>query len=126
MKKNIIILYIEWHYKDKFLSFWDAWKNLLRFGAEYFSIPFLLKTLFSYWKNYHDYYRKFDFKHNFSVFTFNIISRLIGAFVRFWVILAGIVSEIFIFVGGAVFLFLWLILPFALMFLLIFSFKILI
>lgn len=126
MKKNVAILYLDWHYRDKFLALWDAWKNLLKFGLEYFSIPFLLKTLFSYWKNYHDYYRKFDFKYNFSVFTFNTVSRLIGAFVRFWVIVVGIISEIFIFIGGAIFLFIWLFLPFLPLVLIIFSLKILI
>lgn len=113
MKKNGIYIFLNWYYLERIKKILKAWKNLLRFNIEFFSIPLLAKTFFSYWRNYReDYGRGFDIKRYFSVFTFNAISRIIGAFVRGIIISIGCLAEFLIFLGGLFFILIWLFLPF--------------
>lgn len=80
-------------------------------------MSFLSRTLFSYWRQYHySYGRGFDFQRYFQAFSFNMISRILGAISRLLLLLIGVVVEVLIFVGGLLVLFLWLILPFLLLF----------
>lgn len=115
MKRNRIYLFLKWYYLKRVKKILRAWRNLLKFNIQYFSIPLLIKTLFSYWRNYHeDYGRGFDIKRYFSAFTFNAISRVLGAFIRSVIILIGCFVEFLIFLGGLIFLVVWLFLPFLL------------
>ncbi len=97
---------------DKIRDIVRNWKNLLRFNEEYFSIFFLLRTFFSYWRNYHENYSKgLNIKQYFAAFTFNIVSRLLGSFARFWIILVGVIFEGLLFIGGLIFILSWVFLP---------------
>lgn len=112
-KQNIVFLKITWLYFDVPRNILKVWKNFLLYNLEYFSIPLLLKTLFSHWRRYgYSYPRGFDIKGYLEVFTSNLISRILGAIMRTILIIVGVVAEIFIvFLGIAVFLG-WLALPF--------------
>lgn len=127
MEKKRIYLFLKWYYLKRVKKILKAWKNLLRFNIEYFSIPLLCKTLFSYWRMYReDYGRGFDIKKYFSAFTFNTISRLLGAFIRSVIIVIGCLLEFIIFVGGLFFILFWFSLPLLLIFCFFFAIKILI
>ena len=123
---NIVIEYIEWHFIDTPKGILRAWKNCLKFNLNYWSVTILLKTFFSHWRRYgYDYGKGFDFKRYFEVFTFNMISRVIGAVLRSVLIVLGILTEIFVILAGlAVFLF-WLALPLILILGIFYGFKIL-
>ena len=115
LRQNIFFQYIIWHYFDVPKTILKAWKNFLLFNLEYFSIFQLLKTFFSHWRRYaFSYPRAFDAGKYVEVFFSNLISRILGAIVRSFLITLGFIAEILILFFGAVVFFSWLLLPFIL------------
>ena len=126
MGQNILFQYLTWHYVDQVRAISRAWKNFLRFNLNYFSISLLFKTLFSHWRKYQwSYGRGFDIKRYAEVFFSNLISRVIGATIRFFLILIGVAAEIFIVLAGIIVFLGWLLLPVLLLAGLWFGFKLL-
>lgn len=114
---KIILLYLEWHFMDRPKAIFEGWMNFLKFNLNYWSVPVLLKTYFSHWRRYqYSYGKGFNFGRYLEAFSFNIISRVIGAFMRSFLIISGLFTEFFIFAFGLFVFLLWLILP-ALLFL---------
>jgi hypothetical protein len=124
--QNIVFQWLFWQFFDMPRNILAGWKNFLKFGLNYFSIPLLLRTLFSPWHKYiWAYPRGLDIGKHLEVRISNLISRILGAILRIFLIILGILLEIFIiFVGLAVFLG-WLILPIFLIFGLYHGFRIL-
>lgn len=122
--QNIFFQYLSWHFFDVPKKILKAFKNILLFNLEYFSIFLLLKTFFSHWRRYSFAYpRGFDIKAYAGVFFSNLISRISGAVVRTFLIVLGILVEILILLlGGIVFLG-WFFFPFILVLLLYFGLK---
>ncbi len=111
--KNIILLWLEWHFVDATLFLIKAWRNILLFNLQFFSVSFLFRTLFAHWHRYRWYYRGgFNPSRYLEVALSNSISRILGAIMRVFLIFAAIVVEILILVAGALLLGLWLALPF--------------
>ncbi len=113
MAQNIFFQYLSWQFFDMPKNLLVAWGNFLKFNLNYFSIPLLLKTLFSPWRKYKWSYGKgFDIGRFLEVLFSNLISRILGAIMRIFLIVFGIIAEVFIIFIG-LFLFLaWLALPF--------------
>lgn len=94
--------FLTWHFLVVPKEFAAGWKNLLAFNFHFFSTKILLRTLFAPWK------RKtiektgsgFNLNEWFTVITFNLISRIVGAIVRLCLIFWSILAEISIFVFG--------------------------
>ncbi|MEK9134830.1 MAG: hypothetical protein AAB451_00785 [Patescibacteria group bacterium] len=115
MAQNIIFQYIVWQFLESPKNVLAGWKNFLKFGLNYFSLPLLLKTLFSPWRRYSwSYGRGFDIKRYLEVFFSNLISRILGAIVRVFLIISGILFEVFILSAGLIIFLAWLALPFLL------------
>ena len=109
---NIIFQYLQWHFIGQPKAILRAWKNFLLFNLNYWSIPLLLKTLFSPWRKYrYSYGKGFDIKRFFEALSFNIISRAMGVIMRSILIFIGIITEIFIIFIGIIIFLGWLILP---------------
>jgi len=126
MGQNIFIQYLEWQFFDVPKNILQAWQNCLRFNLNYWSVPLLLKTLFSHWRRYqYSYGKGFNFKRYFEAFTFNMISRVLGSIMRSVLIVLGLLTEIFVFLAGAIVFLIWLILPFLLVGGFFYGFKIL-
>lgn len=126
MAQNIFIQYLEWQFLDKPKNILRAWQNFLKFNLNYWSAPLLLKTLFSHWRRYqYSYGRGFNLGRYFEVFTFNMISRILGAIMRSVFITLGLLTEILVFLAGVMVFLFWLIFPFLLISGLIYGFKIL-
>jgi hypothetical protein len=122
---NIFLLYLSWHFLEAPKNILTAWRNFLKFCLNYFSIPLLVRTLFSPWHKYFwSYPRGFYPGKYLEVFISNLISRVIGAITRIFLIIFGILAEIFIVFAGIIILFGWLILPALLIAGLIFGIKI--
>ncbi len=110
--KNIFFLYLSWHFLDVPKNILVGWKNVLRFNLNYFSIPLLLRTLFSPWRRYHWTYPKgFQIGKIFEVFISNLISRVLGAVLRIFLIFVGVLMEILIILTGIIIFLGWLALP---------------
>lgn len=121
-----MVQYVYWHYRENTKAILRAWVNFLAFNFNYWSVPLLLKTLFSYWHKYQEpYARGFDPKQYLETFAMNMISRTIGAVVRTSVIIIGIITEIIIFAAGIIIFLAWLILPGLLFLGFIYGFRIL-
>jgi len=123
-RSNIISQFIEWYLIDQPKAIFIGWKNLLLFNLNYFSIPLLLKTLFSPWRRYAvSYGRGVDFKRYIEAFSSNAISRGIGAFIRSFLIILGAITEIILFLLGIVVLILWFLFPLIIFFIFALGFK---
>ena len=89
-----------------------AWRNYLAFNLEFFSVGLLLKTWFAPWHQYKwDYGRGFDLGRFLEVFFSNMITRVLGAFMRSVLIIVGLVAEVFIFLIGLIIVAGWFVLP---------------
>lgn len=123
---GIVILYLEWQFADAPRGILTAWKNCLKFNLEYWSVSILLKTFFSHWRRYgYSYGKGFDIGRYFEVFTFNIISRVLGAIMRSVLIMLGLAAEVIIFLLGLAVILFWLVLPVLLILGFFYGFKIL-
>lgn len=110
--------FLEWYLWRVPQRIVSAWKNFLKFNLEFFSIFELLKTLFAPWKQYSlDYGVGFDLQRYAEVFISNLITRILGAFVRSVLIAIGLVVELFIFAAGLAVLAGWIALPLILFYL---------
>jgi len=106
------ILFIQWYFIDFPKEIFDAWKNFLKFGLRYFSIPYLLKTFFAHWHKYFWQYPKApDIGKILEVWVSNQISRTIGMFARTFLILLGLIFEILILILGILVISFWFLLP---------------
>jgi len=112
LTQNVISLWIQWQFFDAPKNILKGWRNFLKFNLNYFSVQTLLKTLFSHWHRYsYSYGKKFDPGRYFEAFTFNVMSRVIGAILRTFFIIIGLLIEIFIFFSGLILFLGWIILP---------------
>jgi len=124
--QNIFFQYLHWQFLEMPRNILSAWRNFLLFNLDYFSVGLLLKTFFSPWRRYSWVYpRGFSISKYLEVFFSNLISRILGAVVRSFLIIFGIVAEVFLIVGGATAFVFWLVLPFLIIFCLVFGISIL-
>ncbi|MBI2054060.1 MAG: hypothetical protein HYT36_01890 [Candidatus Staskawiczbacteria bacterium] len=114
--KNIIVLWMGWHFYEmpKFLI--QVWNNYLLFESNFFSIPLLLKTFFSPWRRYGWRYPNImqvgDF---FNTLVSNTFSRIIGILFRIILIAGGMAGWVAIVVVGFIAIVFWILMPFILM-----------
>lgn len=112
-KQNIFIQWFSWQFFDMPINILKVWKNFLLFNLNFFSTPLLLRSFFSPWRRYQWAYPKgLDMGKYFEVLISNLISRIIGAIMRSFLIIIGLVVEILYIFLGAVIFSVWLILPF--------------
>jgi len=112
IRQNIVIQWLCWHFFDVPKGILKAWKNFLLFNFNYFSVVLLLKTFFSPWRRYSwSYGRGFNVRRYVEVFFSNLLSRILGAIVRSFLIAFGLITEIFILCLGLIVFLGWLILP---------------
>jgi len=111
-KENIVGIWVSWYLVEMPKEILQAWKNFLRFNFNFFSIPLLIKTLFSYWKRYYWVRgRGFNFSEYFNVLFSNLTSRILGAIVRLALIIIGIFCEFLVFFAGLIIFVGWFFLP---------------
>lgn len=106
----VLPYYLVWHYGRAYFDIKSLWKNFLIFVFHFFSIPVLLRTLFSPWQRMHDGYGPQN--PIFETLIFNTIMRVVGAVIRLVFILIGSLCLLACFVIGFVFLILWFLFPF--------------
>jgi hypothetical protein len=112
-RKSLLLLFYEWYFIQVPKKIFLLFKNLLKFGNYFFSITLLLKTYFSHWHGYRWVYnvRGIDIWKFFEVYFSNLISRILGAFIRTFVILFGILFELAVLILGPIVLISWIFLP---------------
>ncbi len=106
--------YIHWHYSRAFSDIFHIWRNVTYFVFNFFSIPLLLRTLFSPWKRIEATRETqgLDIGDFISTKIVNTIMRLIGALMRGSLIVVGLFFVGLSVVFGLLFFVLWTLLPF--------------
>jgi hypothetical protein len=104
--------YLLWHYTKAFGEIFHVWKNIAWFTFHFFSIPQLLRSYFSPWRRMTEERSKgFDFEDLASFLIINLISRIVGVFLRTVVIISGIASLIILLVGIITVYIFWILAP---------------
>ena len=119
---TILFGYLKWHYGQALFSLSGVWKNFLYFCANYFSIKLLFKNFFDPWKRMTDTYPSlFDFKKYVYALITNTIVRVVGIIMRTFLLLLGLICYLFLLVLYPVALCLWLLLPFIIIYLIVYG-----
>ena len=111
-RDNIFLTWFFWHFYGvpKFLL--RIWKNYILFASNYFSLPVLLKSLFSPWRRYKwNYPKGLDVGGFLSTIISNGVSRIMGAIMRIFLIIFGFIFQIFIIFAGLIIFLLWIFIP---------------
>lgn len=125
MTLSFVLTWLYWHFIGAPLNILKGTLNFIVFILNFFSIPILLKTLFSPWRRYAWQKPKgFNISLAFQTASFNFISRIIGALIRIFVIIIGILFIVLTIVAGLSLLFLWIISPFLIIKGIIYAFSI--
>ncbi|MBU3964319.1 hypothetical protein KJ591_01160 [Patescibacteria group bacterium] len=112
MSQNVIAQYFVWHFYDVPKELGKAWKNYLRSYLSFFSIVALVRTLFAPWHGYQwSYGRGFSFSRYAETLVSNTFARVLGAIIRIFLIIFGVIFEAIIFFLGAIVFFGWILLP---------------
>lgn len=112
MQSLLLLRYIKWHYVDAARDILKAWGNILWFNFNYFSVWLLIQTFFAPWRRITwEYGRGFDIGRYLFIFASNLVSRILGAFMRSFLIAAGIIIEFALLFLGIIFFLFWLSLP---------------
>lgn len=116
--------YARWHYSRGFRDLFRNWIFIVSFVFSFFSISFLIKSLFAPWQRLNENYKKgFDPEAFFSTLLVNGIMRVVGFVTRFFVIMVGLISTALSFFGGIIVLVLWAVFPLLIAFLCALSIK---
>lgn len=82
--------YLLWHYTTAFKEIRHVWKNFMWFVIHFFSLPQLLRSLFSPWKRItEERGQTLSFEDLAGFIIINLISRIIGILIRTCIILSG-------------------------------------
>jgi hypothetical protein len=102
-----------WHFFEYPKKIIKTIEDFLKFSFYYFSIVDLLKTLFAPWKGtvWIKTKRGFDFGEILDVFVSNLISRILGAIVRIFIIFFGLIFSAFCLILGIFFFLFWIFSP---------------
>lgn len=112
--------FIVWYFSSAIKSLINFFIKSLKFVLYFFGFSFHLHNFFSPWKQIAvSYGRGFRAQVFFSNFALNSTSRLIGAFLRFLIIIWTMLFFLFIVILGTAVIFLWLALPVLLVYLII-------
>ncbi len=105
--------FLSWHYSEGLNMYLRRWYFLMAWIVHYFSLPLLLPTLFAPWKRLEDTEAGtgFSFERSFQQFTFNLVSRCIGAVVRLTLFIFGTLVLFPAFLIGLIGLIFWIVIP---------------
>jgi len=105
-----------WYYTRGFLDVLAVWFNFMWFITHFFSIPLLLRTLFSPWKRMTDDEKPHSIEAYMEAFVMNVMSRIFGAIIRTTIIFVGMLALCLGVVALGAGLVFWLFAPFILVY----------
>lgn len=107
-----VIDYFLWHYYRAPGEAFHIWQNLMWFIIRLFSIPPLLRSLFSPFRRMTEERKdKWDIEELMGVIIVNGISRVLGAILRLIIILIGILALTLLLMGIVLFYIFWFAAP---------------
>jgi len=95
-------LFFEWYFLEIPAKIKKIWGNYLWFFSRYFAISDLAREFFAPWKGlvFRREKRGLDFGDIFSAMFGNLISRILGATVRLFLLIFGLAAEAAVFLAG--------------------------
>jgi hypothetical protein len=107
-------VFLPWYFREMPVRIVGAYFAYAKAFWDIFSLPFLLRTLLSPWKNVLDPYPKnhFDLNAIFQALVMNMISRMIGCTVRIVMMAIGIVVHVCCLALFLLWLAVWMLYPF--------------
>jgi hypothetical protein len=122
----VFIHYVWWHYTTAIADLTRNYLNLVHFLKNFFSLNHLTRNLFSPWRRLgEEYPPHFNPQAFLSALIINTLMRLVGFFVRFILVLIGLAVLVFSLFVFLLVLFVWLVMPLIIVFLLVFSYRLL-
>lgn len=103
--------YIYWQFVESPRRLYKIFKKCLYIIANFFSIGYLLKTLFYPWKRDVKYIINPTLADQFKMMLDNLISRFMGFIMRFFTIFAGLILIIISFFVFLIAFIVWYLLP---------------
>jgi len=105
--------FLRWYFLERPLEIVHLYVEYATALGEMFSLVFLIRTLFSPWKEIIDTYPKkgFDVSQILQTFFLNLTTRSIGAFIRLSAIVTGIVLQLFLLVCFVLYFIAWVTFP---------------
>ncbi len=105
--------FVHWYLLEKPVRILKAYWAYAKACNEVFSFGFLLRTLFSPWKQITENYpnKGFDLGRIGQAFTLNIITRIIGCIFRLSAFLIGVFIQLLLLAGFLSFFLAWLLFP---------------
>lgn len=113
-RSSLLGTFVRWYIVKKPTRIVQTYITYAKTTSEMFSIIFLLRTLFSPWKNIKDAYptKGFNLRVIAETLTLNMTTRIIGAIIRLGAIVLGVVVQILLLAGFAAYLAVWMLYPF--------------
>lgn len=109
---TLLLDFIVWYYSKAIIDVLAVWFNFMWFITHFFSMPLLVRTLFSPWKRMTDDSTRRTIEGFFEAIVMNIMSRIFGAIARLSLIVIGLLALCAGVVGLCVVLACWLFSPF--------------
>ena len=119
---TFFVQYISWHYHRAYKESYNIWSTFLWFILKTFAISFHLQNLFSKFSRLGETYKGGGLGDRLGAFIVNFLMRLVGVFLRIFVILLGLVLWLFVLVGGLAFFVAWTLYPLIVVAFLLFAF----
>jgi hypothetical protein len=112
--------YLNWHYTQGLLELIKNLWNFIVFEFHFFSVKDLLLTLLSPFQRLKEDYgnNAIDFQKILSALVVNIIMRIVGFFVRSFILICALISIVLSFLLFPIIIIGWIILPFIIVILL--------
>ncbi len=111
--QHLLPAFLYWYFAERPHEIVSNYLNYANAFSESFSLMFMLKTLFSPWKNITDEYpsKGFNLEQILETFFLNVTSRVIGMVFRLFAMILGIAIQIGLIAGFMSYLLLWLLFP---------------
>lgn len=104
--------YLIWHYTSGFKAGLAVARDVNYFIANFFSLPILVKTLFSPWRRLAETYGKgLNPEQWFETLIVNVLMRVVGAIIRLAMIVSGLIILVLVLLVSLLALLAWLLLP---------------
>ncbi len=114
-RMRLFFSYMRWHFGPGFQELYQFWTNMAWFGYHFFSIPLLTHTLFRPLYRIHEVAPPgsgINIELFFENITVNFFARIIGFFLRVFLIACGGLYEFILLLLAPILFLLWGVLPF--------------
>jgi hypothetical protein len=107
----LFVDYFVWHYSSALRDLCALWLNVMWFINHFFSMPLLIRTLFSPWRRITDPFHRGSIEDYMSSFVMNVMTRVFGAGVRLVFLGMGLVCMFICSIAFLISLAVWITLP---------------